>query len=248
MLTVSSHGSCEPSALLQGALKTREVARVGLEDARDQPTLLLPYNQEVPLTVASAGMRRIAALAYMLVWTWQEHLRACEIRGTKPAKEVVFLIDEIEAHLHPRWQRRIVNALLDVMKALTETDAVSVQLIATTHSPLVLASIEPEFDDEQDAVWELDLVKDRVDLRQFPWRRVGDVNSWLTSTVFDLSEPRGIEAEEALEDAKELLRRSAKPALREFEEVDQELRKVLSDIDPFWIRWSYHLEQMRGRG
>ena len=122
------------------------------------------------------------------------------------------------------------------------------QLIATTHSPLVLASIEPEFDDQKDAVWELDLVNDRVELRQFPWRRVGDVNNWLTSTVFDLSEPRGIEAEEALEEAKELLRRSSKPTLAEFERVDQKLRRVLGDVDPFWIRWSYHLEQMRGEG
>ena len=186
-------------------LRPGKLMRIELEDTRDQPTLLLPYKQEVPLAVASAGMRRIVALAYLLVWTWQEHFRACEIRGTKPAKEIVFLIDEIEAHLHPQWQRRIVKALLDVMKALTETDAVSVQMIATTHSPLVLASIEPEFDDQKDAVWELDLVNDRVELRQFPWRRVGDVNNWLTSTVFDLSEPRGIEAEEALEEARELL-------------------------------------------
>jgi hypothetical protein len=229
-------------------LRPGKLVRVGLGDTRDQPTLLLPYKQEVPLAVASAGMRRIVALAYLLVWTWQEHLRACEIRGMKPAKEVVFLIDEIEAHLHPQWQRRIVKALLDVMRALTETDAVSVQLIVTTHSPLVLASIEPEFDDKKDVVWELDLVNDRVELRQFPWRRVGDVNNWLTSTVFDLAEPRGIEAEEALDEAKELLRRSSKPSLAEFERVDQKLRRVLGDVDPFWIRWSYHLEQMRGEG
>ena len=230
-------------------LRPGKLVRIGLADTRDQPTLLLPYSSRtLPLAVASAGMRRIVALDYLLVWTWQEHLRACEIRGTKPAKEIVFLIDEIEAHLHPQWQRRIVKALLDVVKALTETQAVSVQLIATTHSPLVLASIEPEFDDQKDAVWELDLVNDRVVLRQFPWRRVGDVNNWLTSTVFDLSEPRGIEAEEALEEAKELLRRSLKPSLAEFERVDQKLRRVLGDVDPFWIRWSYHLEQMRGEG
>jgi hypothetical protein len=229
-------------------LRPGKLMRIGLGDTRDQPTLLLPYKQEVPLAVASAGMRRIVALAYLLVWTWQEHLRACEIRGTKPAKEIVFLIDEIEAHLHPQWQRRIVKALLDVMRALTETHAVSVQLIATTHSPLVLASIEPDFDDRKDAVWELDLVNDRVELRQFPWRRVGDVNNWLTSTVFDLSEPRGIEAEEALREAQELLRRTSKPTLKEFEKVDQKLRKVLGDIDPFWIRWSHNLDQMRGEG
>jgi len=158
------------------------------------------------------------------------------------------LIDEIEAHLHPHWQRRIVKAILDVMRSLTETHTVSMQLIATTHSPLILASIEPEFDNQKDAIWELDLVNDRVELRQFPWRRVGDVNNWLTSTVFDLSEPRGIEAEEALQEARELLRRTLKPTLGEFENVDQKLRKVLGDTDPFWIRWSYHLDEVRGGG
>jgi hypothetical protein len=74
------------------------------------------------------------------------------------------------------------------------------------------------------------------------------VNNWLTSTVFDLAEPRGIEAEEALDEAKELLRRSSKPSLAEFERVDQKLRRVLGDVDPFWICWSYHLEQTRGEG
>ena len=101
---------------------------------------MTPYGQEVPLVLASAGIRRIVALAYLLVWTWQEHLRACEIREMKPAREIVFLLDEIEAHLHPQWQRRIVKALLNVMEALTGTSTVSIQMIATTHSPLVLAS------------------------------------------------------------------------------------------------------------
>jgi predicted ATPase len=229
-------------------LRPGKLARIGLGDTRDQPTLSLPYKQDVPLILASAAMRRIVALAYLLVWTWQEHLRACEIRGTKPAKEVVFLIDEIEAHLHPQWQRRIVKALLDVMASLTATQAVPVQLIATTHSPLVLASIEPDFDARKDAVWELDLVDDQVELKQFPWRRAGDVNNWLTSTVFDLSEPRGLEAEEALQEARELLRRTPKPTLGEFEAADRKLRTVLGDVDPFWIRWSCHLDQMRSGG
>ncbi len=73
------------------------------------------------------------------------------------------------------------------------------------------------------------------------------MNNWLTSTVFDLSEPRGIEAEEALNEAKELLRRSIKTYLDGIQEIDQKLRRVLSDVDPFWIRWSYHLDQIRGQ-
>ena len=41
--------------------------------------------------------------------------------GEEAGQEIIFLIDEIEAHLHPQWQRRIVKALLDVMEALTGT-------------------------------------------------------------------------------------------------------------------------------
>jgi hypothetical protein len=202
-------------------LKPGRLTRIGVNDARDHPTLATPYGQEVPLVLASAGIRRIAALAYLLVWTWQEHLRACEIRETRPARDILFLVDEIEAHFHPQWQRRIVRALLDVMEALTESGDISIQMVATTHSPLVLASLEPVFDRDTDAVWELDLIKDRVRLTEFPFRRVGDVNNWLTSSVFDLSEPRGFEAEEALGEALELLRQSPRPPRQEFERVDR---------------------------
>jgi hypothetical protein len=229
-------------------LKPGKLVRIGLDETRDQPTVAAPYGQEVPFVLASAGMRRIVALAYLLVWTWQEHLRACEIREMKPAREIIFLIDEIESHLHPQWQRRIVKALLDVMEALTGERTVSVQMIATTHAPLVLASIEPDFEPAKDAIWELDLVNGRVELKEFPFRRLGNVNHWLTSSVFDLSEPYGLEAEAALDEALGLLRASPKPSLEEFQRVDRKLRRVLGDVDPFWIRWSHHLDQMRGQG
>ena len=62
-------------------LRPGKLVRIGLGDTRDQPTLLLPYKQEVPLAVASAGMRRIVALAYLLVWTWQEHLPPARSAG-----------------------------------------------------------------------------------------------------------------------------------------------------------------------
>ena len=48
--------------------------------------------------------------------------------------EAVVLIDEIELHLHPGWQRRIV-------RNLTETFP-KCQFIATTHSPQVIGEVE----------------------------------------------------------------------------------------------------------
>ena len=50
--------------------------------------------------------------------------------------EAVLLIDEIDLHLHPSWQQRI---LLDLRKAFP-----NVQLVVTTHSPQVISSVEPE--------------------------------------------------------------------------------------------------------
>lgn len=48
----------------------------------------------------------------------------------------VVLIDEIELHLHPKWQRTIVTNL--------STTFPQCQFIATTHSPQIVAAVEPE--------------------------------------------------------------------------------------------------------
>jgi len=50
--------------------------------------------------------------------------------------EGIVLIDELELHLHPNWQLKIVKAL--------KTTFPNVQFIATTHSPLVLSGIRRE--------------------------------------------------------------------------------------------------------
>lgn len=44
----------------------------------------------------------------------------------------IVLIDEIDMHLHPRWQWNIINALRNVFP--------NVQFIAATHSPILFAS------------------------------------------------------------------------------------------------------------
>jgi predicted ATP-binding protein involved in virulence len=44
------------------------------------------------------------------------------------------LIDEIDVHLHPKWQRQVVNDL--------KTTFPSIQFICTTHSPFIIQSIE----------------------------------------------------------------------------------------------------------
>lgn len=211
---------------------------ITIKDRGPTPTLRMPYGEDVPLNHASSGMRRIIALAYLLTWAWHRHEEAAKLRGEEPAREIVFLIDEIEGHLHPQWQRRVVPALLRVMEALTGEHNSKTQLIAATHSPLVLASVEPIFDAKRDSWFDLDLEQTHVILRKREYFRRGEIDNWLTSPAFDLKEPRGsIEAEEAVQEALALVRQRL-PKKADIDRVDQLLRSALGDTDRFWVRWA----------
>ena len=48
----------------------------------------------------------------------------------------VVTIDELDLHLHPNWQRRIIHDL--------KTTFPSLQFIATTHSPQLIGEAQPE--------------------------------------------------------------------------------------------------------
>lgn len=216
------------------------LTRISPDNAQDVPTLKMPYG-EASVVHASSGMRRILAFAYLLVWTWQEHQRAARLRGLQPTNHITFLIDELDAHLHPKWQRTIVKSLMEVMAVLAPE--VKVQLIAATHSPLVMASVEPFFDPEQDAWFDLDLNQQtgQVELTKRPWYRHGDADAWLKSEAFDQKSGYAPETELVLEEATQAIG-NAEITREQAEVIDQKLRGLLGDIDPFWISWRYFYE------
>jgi len=219
------------------ALRPGPLTRLSLNDARDIPSLQTPQGP-VPVLHASAGVRRVTALAYMLLWSWNEHVKAADRLGEEATAQAVLLFDEIEGHLHPRWQRSILEALVDVVKVLHE--GASVQLIAATHSPLVLASAEPLFDAKTDAWFDLDREGDppEVRLRRRKFVRHGDVSAWLESEAFDLRSARSLKAERVLERAARALSDESfdRDAARK---IGDDLRSVLGETDPFWMRWRY---------
>jgi hypothetical protein len=221
------------------SLKPGPLMRLSVNDARDIPSIRTSYADTVPILHASSGVKRVVGLAYMLLWSWNEHSIAAKQLGERPTSQVVLLFDEIESHLHPKWQRSILNSVLQIAKALHFQ--ARIQLIAATHSPLILASAEPTFDEKRDAWFDLDLEKksfgSMVVLRKREFVRLGDVSSWLTSEAFDLKEARSKEAEEAISKALEVLKK-AKPTKSEVQQADHLLRSTLSDVDRFWVRWS----------
>ena len=179
-----------------GTLSPGPMTRVA-HDRRDIPTIRHRYG-EVPIVHASAAVKRVLSLAYLMVWVWNEHRIHCDMAKRNPERCMVILIDEIEAHLHPRWQRQLLPALVSVVQLLAEE--IEVQLIVSTHSPLILASSEELFDDHKDSLLHLRLDGSDISLRKVEYLQYGRVDRWLTSPVFELVHSRSKRAETAIAD------------------------------------------------
>jgi predicted ATPase len=105
---------------------------VDIEPAWAQPILLM-YGKRLNFSQLPDGLRStVGWLADFLMrmdaydqWVAKESERIDETGR-------MLLLDEIDTHLHPQWQRRILPS---IKQALPE-----VQVFATTHSPFVIAS------------------------------------------------------------------------------------------------------------
>jgi hypothetical protein len=229
-------------------LKPGTPIRPTIDDRRSIPTIQMPYGHDVPLTYSPAGVRRMCNLAYLLAWTLSEHEEEARRLAQPLSRQVIVLIDEPETHLHPRWQRTILPSVAKAVENWNPTHRPDVQFIVATHSPLVLASMEPLFDPEKDALWKMDLVGNQVKIERDAWHLRGDVNRWLTSDVFDLGSATSPEAERVLKEASDLLSQR-EPAPGEVQRVDAELSRLLPEMDPFFVRWRYYMNgRLAGAG
>lgn len=118
---------------LQHALNTllRPYTFEGVDDNFD--VLFQTPTGRVPVEMLSDGFRSVFVIIADLVL----RMSLCTDRQEEAlSQEGVCLIDEIDAHLHPRWQENIIPGLRAMFP--------NVQFIATTHSPIVVASVRPE--------------------------------------------------------------------------------------------------------
>ncbi len=89
----------------------------------------------LPFANLSDGQRNMLAMVGDLAFKAAQlnpHL-GTEVLEKTPG---IVLIDELDLHLHPRWQRHVVA---DLRRTFPE-----VQFIATTHSPLLISEVQPE--------------------------------------------------------------------------------------------------------
>lgn len=228
------------------------LTRVSARNVRDVPTISMPYTQGseegVAIVHASSAVKRIIAMAYMMIWAWREHCQAIDtrnrLRGGRKKEEytssITFILDEVEAHLHPRWQRIVLEALHKAIQNLTH--CVNVQLVISTHSPLVMASCEDFYDAEQDRWFDIDRCGSTVELVARNFEPMGTVNSWLLSHAFDLPSLRSKANESLVKRASELLEREDATEL-EIKEYMKQIQKHFSSTDRFASFWMYMAEK-----
>lgn len=221
-----------------GTLTPGEPIRLA-DDPREIPTIQHRY-ATVPVTHASSGVQRVLLLAYLIIWSWQEHELAARRLGQPPLRRMMVIVDELEAHLHPKWQRIVLPALMSVGDLLSSD--LAIQMISATHSPMILASMEATFDPSTDALYHLYDAGPTVKLEETQFIKYGDVSGWLTSPLFGLRHARSREAELAIEIAKSL-QLEAEPDSREVAAASEKLKQHLASDDKFWPRWLYFAER-----
>lgn len=134
----------------------------------------------------------------------------------------IVLIDEIDAHLHPKWQQILVDVVKDVFPAT--------QFIVTTHSPLIVAGLTRE----EVMIFRRDPCDDqrRISVERPP----GDLKGWrvdqiLTGEAFGLGGARDLKTVANLDRYADLMGQYPRS-----EEEEQELRmlavKLGTDLPP----------------
>ena len=170
-----------------------------------------PYG-EVPLSELSLGYRTTMGWIVDLAWC----LIAKYPDSTTPLSEAaIVLIDEIDLHLHPEWQRNLIKKLSDHFP--------NVQFIATAHSPLMVQSAK----NANLAV----LVKegDHIRIENSPeflkgWR----IDQILTSDLFGIPSARSEEVEKKIIERNRLLKKVDR-TLKEQEKL-AELDELILDL------------------
>lgn len=164
----------------------------------------------LPLQSLSEGFRSTFVWVLDLLMRLSGH--GVDLGHTKRAGAIV-LIDEVDLHLHPSWQRTLLPTLSEIFPRM--------QFIVTTHSPLVAQTLDP---------------RDVVILSTSPddERVIVHVKEEAVSLSYDaiVRELFGVTSRFNIDVEKELRRfKDLKSALLRGEDADHEFRKIVASLN-----------------
>ena len=129
---IISNNSIELYEYLQIDLKKNEefFDRIFGYFKKKRPSFLLCYIS-FRFDNSSSGEEALLKLYSRIFWLYN---------AQKCMKNSLILIDEIDLYMHPKWQRNLVNCLVEDMGKLIGEDS-KAQIIITSHSPIFLSDI-----------------------------------------------------------------------------------------------------------
>jgi hypothetical protein len=171
--------------------------------------------QKIPTISLSDGYRSVLALAGDMIWRLLQAFPS----SAQPLHEPgVVLIDELDIHLHPTWQRTIAGLLRGLFP--------NIQFIVATHSPLVAAgagedalTLRFRFENGKSMVEKVENVASM------------NVDRILQSDAFGLVSPYSPQAQTRIDRYDELSRKSARRTAREQHEL-QMLMPFMKEARP----------------
>lgn len=215
-----------------------------LEKADLQNTILLSDfdTKSLYFESATSGKMPIEALSEgfksTFVWLFDMILRIVETAGNLQSTNHIpgiVLLDEVDLHLHPSWQRTILPALEDTFP--------NVQFIVTSHSPFVAQSIKAdklislEWEDEQVKV----VYKDTSTERSYGGmvREVFGIRSQFSErTAKDLTTFKGLQAD---------IRKGNQYDEQSFKELVIDIAGRGAELEEVMRNEIYNLERKTGR-
>lgn len=150
-------------------------------------------------------------------------------------RNFILFLDEIEVHLHPAWQRKILPAVQSLFP--------NAQIFISTQSPFVVGSV--------DGAWIHKLVKPNGDgqlAAGFPVLSEDEktYDYWLEE-VFDIHTPYGPEAAKVYERRRELLQKQdiSSSEQHELESLNKQFELISTEGTPLRTRIVEHLKKLK---
>jgi predicted ATPase len=138
-LALSEGKQEEAQAYLAAIKRVEQLLSGGLEYPITFEVKRNPFRLEVKQNGATLSVDQLSdGTRSFLSWPLDYLMRASRVNWANPAESAIapglILVDEIDSHLHPEWQRRVMSV---VSRLLPQT-----YIIATTHSPFVLGATD----------------------------------------------------------------------------------------------------------
>jgi predicted ATP-binding protein involved in virulence len=172
--------------------------------------------QRVPSIGLSDGFRSVIALAGDLIWRLMQAFPNLDDPTTASG---VVLIDELDIHLHPSWQREIAVWLQQVFPNL--------QFFVATHSPLVAAGAG-----DNSLTLRLDMIDNQLKITKIPYLDLSaGVDRTLKSPAFGLQSTYSPPIEDKIRRYHELQRNNGGLSEAELFEYKQ-LQLFMKEVQP----------------